>query len=99
MNRTIGFILALLAAPVFAQSSTTTGNSGTGVQIGAMAQQTVGNRTVTVTIGNNSAPKVTNVAGGGAPGTSTGSFSAGLSIGAVTGGGFGNTGGTAGSHF
>lgn len=97
MKRTLCLILALLAAPAFAQSSTTTGSNGNGSQIAGTVQQTVGDRQVTLTVSNLTKPVVVNTASPYGPGVTVGTFSAGLSTGAVLGNGFGNTSGTSGT--
>lgn len=99
MKTVICMTLALLASPAFATgSSAGTGESGNGVVLTGTANQTIGNRTITVNVnnmGSNSikAPKTNNAAG-----TSSGTFSAGLSIGATLGNGFGSSSGIAGTQ-
>lgn len=97
MKPILGIMLGLLSTAAFAQSSTTTSSNGTGLQIGGMVQQTVGDRTVTIILGNGQPPKASNVKSTGPSNVSSGTSSAGLSIGAALGGGFGSTGGTAGT--
>lgn len=98
MSRALVGLLAILAGPAFAQSSTaTTGINGTGVSFAGVAQRDVGGELVTVTI-DNGAAKVTKQPSTSPAGVSTSTFSAGLSVGATLGGGFGGTGGTAGTQ-
>jgi hypothetical protein len=98
MRSALGILLALIAAPVFAQSSSAgTGINGTGVQLSATANQTVGSKLVTVTVGNGSPASIKTAPNTNPPGTEAGTFSAGLSIGATLGNGFGSTSGTGGT--
>lgn len=97
MKKLIGILAFVCCGAAMAQSSTTTGVTGNGSAIAGTASQTLGNRTVTINVANSGinsikAPKTNNP-----PGTSVGTFSAGLSIGATLGDGFGSAGGTAGT--
>ncbi|WP_395066123.1 hypothetical protein [Paraburkholderia silvatlantica] len=97
MKLALAAVLALVASTTFAQSSTSTIVNGTGINFTATALQDVGGQTLTLTFGNG-APRLTQAPSTSPAGVSTGSFSAGLSIGAILGGGFGSTGGTSGSQ-
>lgn len=92
--------LALLAAPAFAvgtQVSTQVG--GTGAVILGAANQTLGDKTVTLVVGNTTAPSLTAIKDGSAqPGVNAGTASFGLTVGSVLGGGVGGAGGTAGTQ-
>lgn len=98
MRKIALIVCALLAGPVFAGSgTTTTGASQNGLQISGNLSQVVGGKTVTLSLGNNAQPKLSAVNAGADAGSNAGTMSVGLSLSAVLGGGFANTGGTAGS--
>jgi hypothetical protein len=98
MKRIPCIIFALFAAPAFAVgSSSGTSVNGTGVVLNGTANQTVGSKVVTVTVGNGMRPAVSATPNTGPSNVSAGTFSAGLSIGATLGSGFGGTSGNAGT--
>lgn len=101
MKRTIAVLFTLLASSaafaVGTAVNTTVG--GTGVVILGTANQTLGDKTATLVVGNTVVPSLTVVKDGGAgPGVTAGTASFGLTIGSVLGGGVGGAGGTAGTQ-
>jgi hypothetical protein len=76
-----------------ADSSATSTVSGTGAAFQGQAQAVLPGQTVTLNIGGGAPPSIIQTTNTAAPGTSSTSASASLSVGATLGGGFGNTSG------